>query len=137
MRFTLLRGVLTVAAALLFAVAAPAVADWPMFGGSASRNFANTAESNILSQWSIAKGKEQNVKWKATLGGNAFGGPVVAGGRIFVGTNNDKFYDLSIRGDNRLLNTIDQGQSIKAAPAAANGVLYVNTGAMLYAIAPR
>ncbi len=74
-----------------------------MFGGSASRNFANTAEKNILSQWCVAKGKEQNVKWNATLGGNAFGGPVVAGGRIFVGTNNDQPYDKTITGDKGVL----------------------------------
>jgi outer membrane protein assembly factor BamB len=103
MTFTSLRRVLIIVAALLLAAALPAKADWPMFGGSASRNFANTAEKNILSQWCIAKGNEQNVKWKATLGGNAFGGPVVAGGRIFIGTNNDRPYDKNITGDKGVL----------------------------------
>jgi outer membrane protein assembly factor BamB len=102
-RFTSSLRVLIIVAAVLLAAALPANADWPMFGGSASRNFANTAEKNILSQWCIAKGKEHNVKWKATLGGNAFGGPVVAGGRIFVGTNNDKPYDKNITGDKGVL----------------------------------
>jgi outer membrane protein assembly factor BamB len=82
--------------------AAPAQAadgDWPMFGGTGARNFANTVEKNVPDHWSVQKGKEKGVKWKAVLGGNAFGGPVVAGGRVFVGTNNDKPYDKSITGD--------------------------------------
>ena len=29
------------------------------------------------------------VKWKATLGSRAYGGPIVAGGKVFVGTNNE------------------------------------------------
>jgi outer membrane protein assembly factor BamB len=29
------------------------------------------------------------VKWKATLGSRAYGGPTVAGGKVFVGTNNE------------------------------------------------
>jgi len=73
--------------------------DWPMFGGTGARNFANTVEKNIPDHFSVTKGKEKGVKWKAVLGGNAFGGPVVAGGRVYVGTNNDKPYDKSITGD--------------------------------------
>ena len=29
------------------------------------------------------------VKWKATLGSRAYGGPIIAGGKVFVGTNNE------------------------------------------------
>ena len=73
--------------------------DWPMFGGTVSRNFANTVAKNVPDHWSVQKNKEKEVIWKAVLGGNAFGGPVVAGGRVFIGTNNDKPYDKSIKGD--------------------------------------
>src|SRR5205807_3514577 len=78
-------------------------ADWPMFGGAACRNFANTAEKNIADVWSVKKNREQNVKWKVRLGGNAFGGPVVAAGRIFIGTNNDAPRDPNVVGDKGIL----------------------------------
>jgi outer membrane protein assembly factor BamB len=75
----------------------PAVA---MFGGSPSRNLANTTEKNILGKFAVRpKGKEKNVKWAAKLGSKAYGGPVVAGGRIFIGTNNANPRDLKIKGD--------------------------------------
>lgn len=41
-------------------------------------------------QWNPAKSK--NIKWVARLGTNAFGNPVVANGKVFVGTNNDAAY---------------------------------------------
>jgi outer membrane protein assembly factor BamB len=63
-------------------------APWPMFGGTPERNMANIIDKNILTDWSVAEGKEKNVKWAADLGSRSFGGPVIAGGRVFVGTNN-------------------------------------------------
>jgi len=60
---------------------------WPMLGGSPQRNLANTIDTGIPETWSIKKGKEKNIKWTAKLGTKALGGPVVADGRIFVGTN--------------------------------------------------
>jgi outer membrane protein assembly factor BamB len=71
----------------------------PMFGCTPQRNLANTVEKGIPSSWSIKKGKEVNVKWVAELGGMAYGGPVVAGGKIFVGTNNEHPRDPAIKGD--------------------------------------
>ena len=64
-------------------------APWPMYGGTPQRNMANLVDKNIITNWNVAEGKEKNVKWTAKLGSKAFGGPVIAGGRIFVGTNND------------------------------------------------
>jgi outer membrane protein assembly factor BamB len=87
---------------------APAGADWPMFGGSADRNFANKAEKNIALAWSIKKNKEQNVKWKAQLGSVSYGGVVVAGGRVFVGANNDNPRDPKITGDKGVLMCFDE-----------------------------
>jgi outer membrane protein assembly factor BamB len=72
---------------------------WPMLGGSPQRNMANTVEKDLPGDWSIKKGQEKNVKWVAQLGTMSFGGPVVAGGRIFVGTNNGKPRDPAIKGD--------------------------------------
>ncbi len=58
-----------------------------MFGGTPQRNLANTTETGIAETWSVKKGKEKNIKWSAKLGNKAVGGPVVAGGRVFMGTN--------------------------------------------------
>jgi outer membrane protein assembly factor BamB len=85
--------------------AAPATAgpSWPMFGGTVQRNLANTVEKGIPTSFSIQKGKEKNIKWSAPLGSNAYGGPVIAGGKIFVGTNNEKPRDPKIKGDKGIL----------------------------------
>src|SRR5262249_32266319 len=106
-------GCLLLLTALLFAVACSGPAlmraedaptrvglrDWPMWGGTIHRNLANLVAKNIPDTWDTKKGKEKNVKWTARLGTYAYGGPVVAGGKVFVGTNNDKPRDPKIRGD--------------------------------------
>jgi outer membrane protein assembly factor BamB len=89
--------------ALAWLLVAPALVlgadDYPMFGQTAGRNMADPTAKNIPDTWSVKRNKEKGVKWKAVLGGSAFGGPVIAGGRVFVGTNNDKPYDKSITED--------------------------------------
>src|SRR5437870_3939650 len=65
-------------------------ADWPCLGGGPSRNPVNLVDRNLPETWEARAGKpRQNVKWVAPLGSRSHAGPVVAGGRIFVGTNND------------------------------------------------
>ncbi len=61
---------------------------WPLFGGTVQRNMVNTFEKNMPTEWDVATGK--NIKWVAELGSKAYGGPTVAGGKVFVGTNNDR-----------------------------------------------
>src|SRR5919202_1799263 len=56
--------------------------DWPLFGGSLSRNLVNTVETNVPIEWSVEEGSEKNVKWAADLGSKAYGGPVIAGGKV-------------------------------------------------------
>src|SRR5438874_5290175 len=60
---------------------------WTTFGGTASRNMVNTTDTGIPDDWAAGKKKDawQNIKWAAKLGTKAYGGPVVAGGKIFVG----------------------------------------------------
>ncbi len=65
----------------------PGVRSWPMFGGTVHRNLANPDETGLPDNWSIQEGKTKNIKWSAKLGDKALGGPIVAGGRVFVGTN--------------------------------------------------
>jgi outer membrane protein assembly factor BamB len=67
--------------------AGEAAHDWPMFGGTPARDMVNTAEKGGPTEWDPATGK--NIKWVVKLGSKAYGGPIIAGGHVYVGTNND------------------------------------------------
>ena len=41
--------------------------------------------------WDI--NKKTNVKWVAALGSQSYGNPVVSGGQVFLGTNNEGLRD--------------------------------------------
>lgn len=60
---------------------------WPLFGGTPGRNMVNTVDKDVPTEWDVGSGK--NIKWSALLGSRAYGGPVIAGGKVFVGTNNE------------------------------------------------
>ena len=62
--------------------------DWVMYGGTPSRNLVNLSAKGLPAEWDVKTKK--NVKWVADLGSKAYGGPIVAGGRVIVGTNNMK-----------------------------------------------
>lgn len=59
--------------------------DWPQLGGTPHRNNA-TDGTQIPTGWDIETGK--NVKWTAKLGHVTQGSPVVANGKVYVGTTN-------------------------------------------------
>lgn len=63
--------------------------DCPQLGLSYYRNHVS-GEKNIPTQWDVKTGK--NVKWAARLGSQTYGSPVVANGKVFVGTNNSAGY---------------------------------------------
>lgn len=69
-------------------VAPRKIPEWPMFGGTPARNPVSS-ELRIVSDWSNVQGKERNIKWKADLGSRCYSSPVIAGGKVFVGTNNE------------------------------------------------
>src|SRR5947209_10195879 len=81
----------------------PPAGDWPMLGGTPSRNMANPAAQQVPDLWSVKEGARKNVRWVAELGSTSYGGPVIAGGRVFVGTNNGQPRDASIQGDKGVL----------------------------------
>jgi outer membrane protein assembly factor BamB len=74
--------------------------DWPMWGGTPQRNMVS-AMKNLPDAWDVRSGK--NIKWKATIGSTSNGNPVVAGGRIFLGTNNANPRNPEITGDKGVL----------------------------------
>jgi len=73
--------------------------DWRMWGGSARRNNVTDAKRVCL-DWDVGKldrktgkwSKQRNIKWTAQLGSQTYGTPVIADGRIFIGTNNQAGY---------------------------------------------
>jgi len=77
---------------------------WPMWGGTPQRNLVNLVERDIASNWSADKGKEKNVRWSARLGSKAvWGGPTISGGKVFLGTNNQRPRDKEVKGDKGIL----------------------------------
>ena len=63
------------------------MADWPMWGRTPSRNMV-AGEMKVSLDFDLQKGKEGNVLWQQNLGSQTYGNPVVADGKVFVGTNN-------------------------------------------------
>jgi outer membrane protein assembly factor BamB len=74
--------------------------DWPMWGGTAHRNM-TSAMKNLPELWDVKTGK--NIKWKAQSGSSSYGNPVVADGKIFLGTNNANPRNPEIEGDKGVL----------------------------------
>jgi len=86
-------------ACLLFA-SDPGTGDWPMWGGAADRNMVSN-QKGLPASWDVTK--KINVKWVAALGSQTYGNPVVAGGKVFVGTNNEAMRDPKQAGDRGVL----------------------------------
>lgn len=63
---------------------------WPLFGGTPARNMVNNSDTGMPTEWETRRSEEKkNMKWVAKLGSRAYGGPTIAGGKIFIGTNNE------------------------------------------------
>jgi outer membrane protein assembly factor BamB len=75
-------------------------ADWPMWGGTPSRNMMSPL-TGMPTAWDLKTGK--NVKWVAELGSQSYGNPVVGGGVVMVGTNNEALRDPKQPGDRGVL----------------------------------
>ncbi len=63
--------------------------DWPQWAGSPLKNNVVRAE-NIPLEWNIVSG--DNIVWSVGLGSETYGNPVVANGKVYVGTNNGLGY---------------------------------------------
>ena len=78
----------------------PNTGDWPMWGGTPDRNMVS-AMKGLPTDWDVKTKK--NIKWAADLGSQSYGNPVVAGGMVFVGTNNEGLRDPKQPGDRGVL----------------------------------
>lgn len=92
--------------------------DWPQWGGNdPGRNMYSPARG-LPDRFEPGKAKPgteeidlattKNVKWVAKLGSQTYGNPVVANGRVYVGTNNESPRDLRHQGDRSILMVFDE-----------------------------
>jgi outer membrane protein assembly factor BamB len=78
----------------------PGGTDWPMWGGTPDRNMVSSMKG-LPTSWDVKAKK--NVKWMAQLGSQSYGNPVVAGGQVYVGTNNELVRNPKEGGDRGVL----------------------------------
>ena len=79
------------------ASAIPAAAtETAMWGFTPSRNLVSD-EKNLPVKWDAKTGL--NIKWTATLGSQTYAGPLLIGGKVFVGTNNQGRRNPKLTGD--------------------------------------
>ncbi len=92
--------------------------DWPRWGGNdPGRNMYSPAKGlpDRFEPGKLKSGTEEidmsttkNVKWVAKLGAQAYGNVVVAGGKVFIGTNNENPRDPKHQGDRSILMCFDE-----------------------------
>jgi len=92
--------------------------DWPQWGGNdPGRNMYSAAKGmpDSFDPGKVKSGTEEidlattkNVKWAVKLGSQSYGNPVVAGGKVFVGTNNESPRDKRHVGDRSVMMAFDE-----------------------------
>ena len=113
-------------ACLVALSALASAADWPQWGRTYDRNMISPEKG--LPETFVPGEKDpkgggirmdttQNVRWAARLGGYAYGNPTVAGGRVFVGTD-----DQTLEGDPRLRRV--KGGMVKCFDEATGKLLW-------------
>ncbi|MDG1875614.1 MAG: PQQ-binding-like beta-propeller repeat protein [Mariniblastus sp.] len=79
----------TLMVALLATFSFAQTTGWPMWGGTPSRNMSSN-EKGVSLDFDLKAGK--NVLWQNGLGSQTYGNPVLADGKVYVGTNNGGGY---------------------------------------------
>ena len=92
--------------------------DWPQWGGNdPGRNMYSSAKNmpTMFNPGKLKQGTEdidlattKNVRWAAKLGSQSYGNPVVANGKIYVGTNNEVPRNKKHVGDRSILLCLDE-----------------------------
>ncbi|MDP7012105.1 MAG: PQQ-binding-like beta-propeller repeat protein, partial [Verrucomicrobiota bacterium] len=98
-------------------VSAGEPSDWPSWGRNAYRNL-YSPEKGLPASFDpgkFRKGTEdidmattKNVRWAAKLGSQAYGNTTVAGGKVFIGTNNESPRDKRHVGDRGIVYCLDE-----------------------------
>jgi len=107
---------------LMASLAMPVAAqDWPMWGGTQSRNMYSPAKG-LPDHFIKGKGDVKfkpgtdvvdasnlaNLKWVAKIGSQSYGNVTVAHGPLFIGTNNENPRDPRHAGDRSILMCFDE-----------------------------
>src|SRR5687767_14751490 len=92
--------------------------DWPQWGGNDPGRNMYTPAKNLPTSFNPGKLKQgsedidmsatKNVRWAAKLGSQSYGNPVVANGKVYVGTNNETPRDKNHQGDRSILMVFDE-----------------------------
>ncbi len=96
MKLNARRVLITTTLTLLAGVSLAIGSDDGMYGNTPSRNMTSDA-TGLPSSWDPDSG--ENIRWKKKLGTQSYGGPVLAGGVLYVGTNNENPRDTEVEGD--------------------------------------
>jgi outer membrane protein assembly factor BamB len=80
-------------------------ADQPQWGEAWSRNQVST-EKGLADRFDPGTG--ENIRWKAALGTQSHSTPVIAGGRVYIGTNNGNPRDPKHEGDRGVMMCFDE-----------------------------
>ena len=72
--------------------------------------------------------------WTHKAVGEFWASPLVADGKVFVGTRRGQFLILAAAPEKRLIAKVDLDEPVNGTAVAANGVLYVSTMNHLYAV---
>ncbi|MEE2792270.1 MAG: PQQ-binding-like beta-propeller repeat protein [Acidobacteriota bacterium] len=87
-----------------FRVTAEAQEEVAMFGNTPSRNMVS-GETGVPESWDPRSG--ENILWTQPVGSQAYGGPTVANGKVYVGTNNEGVRNPAYDGDKGVLMAFD------------------------------
>jgi outer membrane protein assembly factor BamB len=101
----------------------PAVADGLVYIADVGRTF------------HCVDAKTGQACWTEDLKGEVWASPLVADGKVFLGTRSGFFYVFAAGRQKKLFSILDLGNPISGTATAANGVLYVATMKVLFAIA--
>ena len=92
--------------------------DWPMWGRDHTRNMMSPEPGPVPTDFypgdeigrtgKIDPDSTRKIKWIAKLGSQAFGNPVVADGKILLGTNNESPRDPKYKGDRSVFYCLDE-----------------------------
>src|SRR4029077_15601597 len=92
-------------------------ADWPQWGGNSIRNMYSPAKGlpDSFGKIEYKPGTEEvdtkgvkNLRWATKVGSQSYGNVTVAGGKIFIGTNNENPRDPRHQGDRSILMCFDE-----------------------------
>ncbi len=99
-------GIIKLVVLFSFAVAAAsAEEEIALWGGTLSRNMVSE-EEGIAASWDLASG--ENIKWMAELGSQSYAGPLIIGGKVFVGTNNKALRNPKLTGDRGVIKAFNE-----------------------------